>query len=245
MARQIIESSLEIHLPKYEGKVSELLDNHSQVSVPFEVAPKQVVVITEVSVEENFENIPVDIIGHVGTHSFIIYFTHPEREIPLELREPANKKCGILEIALDKTHTLFNTPNSHNQRSYKETLLSYLKNDLSSKKWIFHPRYEAIETAAKNELLKRVATENEKLAHMFLSNTQAHSRNTFETIQPEDHVGNYYDEPREFSDYQEPERKPAKYECAICHVQWVGVEPGKNLCPKCKSHLYSKFLTYV
>ena len=50
---------------------------------------------------------------------------------------------------------------------------------------------------------------------------------------------------KDFSEYQEREKKPAKYECAMCHSQWEGVEPGTNPCPKCGTHLYSKFLAYV
>ncbi len=245
MARQIIESSLEIHLPKYVGKVSKILDNHSIVSIPFNVTPKQLVTITEVSVEENFENVPVDITGKIGTHSFVIYFTHPERAIPLELKEPTNKMCGIVEVSLDKTHTLFNSSNAPGRESYKEILLSFLKNDLSSKKWIFHPRYEISKNAAEQELLKRVKTENEKIARMFVSNKQAVSPNIFEAIQQDDHSESYYAPPQEFSEYEEPERKPAKYECLMCHSQWEGIEPGKNLCPKCKTHLYSKFVAYA
>ena len=47
------------------------------------------------------------------------------------------------------------------------------------------------------------------------------------------------------TEYQDPERKPAKYECVICRSQWEGEELGINSCPKCKTHLYSRFLAYV
>ena len=45
--------------------------------------------------------------------------------------------------------------------------------------------------------------------------------------------------------YEAPERKPAKYECVICRSQWEGVEPGINSCPKCETHLNSRFLGYL
>jgi DNA-directed RNA polymerase subunit RPC12/RpoP len=61
-----------------------------------------------------------------------------------------------------------------------------------------------------------------------------------ETQSPSDHTLN-----RELPEYQDPERKPAKYECTICHSQWEGVEPGNNPCPKCRTHLFTKFLAYV
>ena len=47
------------------------------------------------------------------------------------------------------------------------------------------------------------------------------------------------------SEYQEPERKPAKIECAMCRSQWQGVEPGINPCPKCGTHIFSRFLNYL
>ena len=50
---------------------------------------------------------------------------------------------------------------------------------------------------------------------------------------------------KEYPEIQDPERKPAKYECALCRSQWEGVEPGTNSCPKCGTHLYSRFLAYV
>ncbi len=48
-----------------------------------------------------------------------------------------------------------------------------------------------------------------------------------------------------YLEYQETERKPANYECVMCEIQWEGVEPGVNSCPKCETHLYRRFLAYV
>lgn len=53
----------------------------------------------------------------------------------------------------------------------------------------------------------------------------------------------------ESHEYQEPERKSAKYGCVMCrsvmcHSQWEGLEPGIHPCPKCGTHLYSKFLSW-
>lgn len=50
---------------------------------------------------------------------------------------------------------------------------------------------------------------------------------------------------KEFPEYQDPERKPAKFECAMCRSQWEGVEPGINSCPECGTHLYSRLIAYL
>lgn len=50
---------------------------------------------------------------------------------------------------------------------------------------------------------------------------------------------------KESHNHQIPERKPAKFECAMCRSQWEGVDPGINSCPACGTHLYSRLLTYL
>ena len=141
MARQILGDNLEILLPVYEDSVSVGLDPfYGQMSTLFNITGQKRITLTNIEVEQTFMGRPVDIIGHIGEFSFVIYFTHPGRYVPAEFYHLTDSHCGILAISLESLPYLFLQAKKQ-QKSYLKILHYFLTNNLRSKHWVFHPRY--------------------------------------------------------------------------------------------------------
>lgn len=228
MARQIIHSSLSIKLPEYSSQAGEYVQECQRyLSVPYTITPQREVTISDIEVEKTFMDTPVDIFGHIQDYSFILYFTHPGRKVPVDFYTPDDKRCGILSMSLEPTHDLFEKVNKQN-RSYREVLYNYLARDLKSKKWIFHPRQQHCEKLAKEQLQQQIAEINikKRVVNDRRQSLAVKIKSGFEEVEV-------------------TPRKMANFECIICHTQWKGLEPSDSACPKCKTHLYRVFKGYV
>ncbi len=228
MARQIINSTLSIKLPEYSLQAEKYLtEDQHYLNVPYTVTPQRNVAISDVKIEKIFMGLPVDIFGHVQEYSFILYFTHPGRRVPVEFNAPNDKRCGIVSISLEPTHALFAKAKENNS-SYKAELYNYLENDLKSKEWVFHPRQQHCEKLANEKIQQQIA---EFVKNRTVVNVRKHSN----SVQPETEVTKVENVPR----------KMANFECIICYSEWKGLEPSDSACPKCKTHLYRRFKGYV
>ncbi len=225
MARQVIGSSLEIKLPAYEEIASLFIEETGDyLEEKFNVTNEQIVRIENIEIEKEFCGIPVDVYGKVYGYPFILYFTHPGREIAIELKSLKAEKCGIVEVSLGETYSLFVSDRSINQ-SYLEKLRLFLAENVRSKQWIFHPRFRDIQALAELALEAR----REELLKQ--SNEEWNSRPNIE-LYPDSELGE--------KTRKEVNRHEVKYQCQMCGTPWVGVEPGYSSCPKCKTHLYGK-----
>jgi hypothetical protein len=233
MARQTIGEQIEIALPAYKGEVSEYVANYGQrFNEQFIVAKQQKITITNMEVERSFLGIPVDVYGLVGDFNFIIYFTHRGRNIPQALRNPPDAKCGIIGVSLDRLHSLFFMNAQRSTKSYLAILNNFLVNDILSKKWIFHPRFNRLEELARLKLAEKV-----------------------KALKPRSNFGRKEStySPKKQVDFgrfsiELPPQKPkrlAVYECVMCTVQWQDMDPGGSVCPTCKSHLYRRRIRYA
>lgn len=199
---------------------------------PFAIAEKQTVSLTKVEVEKKFQGIPVDISGQVQDFSFIVYFTHPGREVPVEFRTPDDSRCGIVSASLDGIHLLLANAR-RSKKSYKEALQDFLARDVKSKTWVFHPRYELCEKEANQKLedleivRRQLGADNEK--RLTLTRVR--------TIGLENSIAGS-------APATQPKRL-AKFECIICHTQWRVWEPGASTCPNCRTHLYRVIKGYA
>ncbi len=234
MARQTIGEQIEIILPAYKGKVSEYLANYGRYfNERFTVAEKQKITITNTEVEQSFLGIPVDVYGLVDDFNFIIYFTHPGREIPQELRNPSDTKCGIIGVSLDRLHSIYFANSEKSTKSYLKILKDFLVNDISSKQWIFHPRFRRLEELARLKLAEKV--KNLKPRSSFGKKKLEHP--------PEKHIVT-----KMFS-FKLPAQKPRRLailECVMCAEQWRGFHSKGVECPKCESsYLFIRKIEYV
>ncbi len=223
MARQIIGDTLEIVLPKCEGRVQKHLVSYEQwVSETFTVADKQNISLADVEVEKSFMGVPVDLYGWIKEIPFVIYFVHPGRDVPHELQAPENRKCGIVSISLTRFADMFQRTRD-SEKSYREILYDYLVNDIESKKWVFHPRY------ANCKLRARQALEQKSLLPA--------------TLEKRNKSG-VKSEPNLVLGEPTPQRL-VRYRCVMCNVKWEALGPGPSACPKCNSPLYRTVDGYV
>ncbi|MGF1761135.1 competence protein CoiA [Photobacterium sagamiensis] len=224
MARQVIENGITLDLPIFESQ----LEQHAKGRLFREtvvITPQQSITLEKVEKEQKFADTIVDIVGEVKGFSFIIYFTHPNRVLPDSLCNLADDKCGVLEIQLDHTHKLFQgkkTPAS----SHADKLRNFLQHDLSSKRWVYHPRKTTIEGRAR-EKLKQTITQYQPVAR---KPNFSHSKNqSWKTLVPE----------KVSKPMPEPPKRMVSYQCIICQCQWSAPVPGVPTCPKCHTHFYA------
>jgi len=227
MARQIIGNELDIRLPEYQDSVSQYVPALGySLHEPFLVTESKEICLTNVEVETSFGGVAVDIVGYISDFKFVIYFTHPGRIIPQELKSPTDYHCGVISIALDELRSSIFRQAKRENKSYQSALIEYLSNDVSSKHWIFHPRFQRCHQQAIDRLKEKTKSYPEK--------GKPHRKRSIRF--------------RDLSISEDfnltaPDVQPTKqrvlFECVICKSQWQGFEPGGEKCPKCNTHLYT------
>lgn len=230
MARQIIGSELEIGLPEYKDCISEYdARTGRSVSECFTVTPARRIRLSNTEVEQSLSGIPVDVIGQVGDFRFVIYFTHPCRDIPVEITRPIDTHCGVVAVSLTGLPVKFRGART-SKVSYQSVLLEYLSNDMASKRWIFHPRHERLRKQAQEKLAATV------------SRLKPSSPNTYRrTLSVSTSKINIPSNPDPITN----EKRLAVFECVMCHSEWQDWEPGLSECPKCNTYLYRRRKEYV
>lgn len=232
MARQIVEESLEFEMPEYASKVEKSVSGTlKKIEIPFTVTKAQSIRVTKMEIEKLFQNVPVDVCGYVEGTPFVIYFVHPGRNIPPELKIPDDSTCGIVSVSLEKLGQMFLNARKDNV-TYKEILHDFLTNDPDSKTWVFHPRYKRYEAEALRKL-ESLEAQQLKLYPNLKKRTRPPS------------TANYFEEPELILPATHQPKKRANFECIICHIEWQDWEPGTSTCPKCGSHLYKVLKGYV
>ncbi|MFW2374099.1 MAG: competence protein CoiA family protein [Gammaproteobacteria bacterium] len=228
MARQIIREKLNIKLPEYNDSVSILEPGLGfTLYEHFIVTESKEVCISDVVVEAGFEGVSVDIVGFIKGFEFVIYFTHPGREVPSGLKKPEKINCGVLAISLDKLGSVFSKPAERKNQSYQSIFIEYLSNDISSKQWVFHPRYERCKNDALARLREKVKSAPRKVAKNDKSVSSVKNKK-FLDVKVDINL-----------DVSSSKIKRVLFECVMCKTQWEGWEPGCVNCPKCKTHLYA------
>ena len=227
MARQIIGDEITMRLPEYRGTVAHQSDRLGYpLSASFLITEAKEIVISNVAVEARFEGIPVDIAGQVNGFRFVVYFTHPGRNIPPELDAINDSRCGIIAVALDDLDKTMFRGERDQRRSYRSILREFLINDLESKQWVYHPRYRRCHQQALQELEAKAESIVDKHA------TQGHRPRASLAAPSPGHDVDAYAYPRKASG------KRVLFECMMCKSQWQGVEPSGSACPQCQTHLF-------
>ena len=247
MARQVIGEQIEITLPACKGKVSEYVAGYGRYfSEQFTVAERQKITITNTEVEQSFLGIPVDVYGLVGDFHFIIYFTHPGRDVPQVFHNPPDTKCGIIGVSLDRLHSLFFVDGEKSIKSYLTIINEFLVNDVLSKKWIFHPRYKRLKESEKSKLAEKIS-DLKKRSNLTEKTGDLKQRSDLckKESMPSVPKFDYAWRPFENNVPAEKPKRLENFECVMCAVQWQGSYPGGSVCPACKSHLYSRSTGYA
>ncbi|MCF6254706.1 MAG: hypothetical protein L3K25_00090 [Gammaproteobacteria bacterium] len=159
----MIGNKLNIRLPEYTDVVSKVAPlSGDTLREPFRITASKEICLSDVEVEAIFEGVPVDIVGYINDFRFVVYFTHPGRCVPQELKSPGDHHSGVIAVALDELRgTIFRKAKEKNQ-SYLSVLTEHLSNDLSSKQWVYHPRFQSCRQKALEKLDVKVASSEAK-----------------------------------------------------------------------------------
>jgi len=223
MARQLLESSMNIDVPGLQGEVVEIVRETGQViRQPYLVTDSRTIQLENVKAGEKLEGVVVDVMGVVDGYKFALYLTDPERGVPSALARPTEKKCGVVSLHLDDVRNQFRSCDRSSE-SYSTILTKYLSVGIRFKEWIYHPRRRAIEEAAETEVrlkLQKIQTENQvrevQRRAVIDKEVQASCRAA------ERRVKNLRE-------------NQYRHYCLLCGHQWASTERGKeNLCcPRC------------
>ncbi len=238
MARQLIGKQITLSLPEYKGTIEyyEGVLRFTQ-SKEFIVSKEQDKTLGNLEVENTFSGVAVDLIGTIGAFKFVVYFTHPERNVPDALFHPNDTKCGVIQISLDVLQAQFRSAKSEG-KTYHEILTDFLSNDRVSKKWIYHPRFKQCASAAIVNLQKGASNLKYTVFPGIRNRTISYSRPKPNKYERDDALKAY--------DVNIQVEQPAKlvtFECIFCKTRWDGYEAGGNKCPKCQDYLYSRTIS--
>ncbi|HAW3399270.1 TPA: hypothetical protein JLS63_005032 [Escherichia coli] len=211
MAKQIIEPGFQLSTPGYTDEVSERRYG-IRFSESFCVTTSGTITLANVQKECLFEETIVDICAEINGYPLVIYFSHPERRVPVSLKVPDNKQCGVLEIDLSRTRELFLSKNATSDR-FDDVLKTFIEGDNHSKKWIFHPRKHSTMCRARTRLEKRITNWRPPQERTKIR------KNPYVRFEP---------------------GREHYYECLICKTKWSAYEYEKPVCPVCRIHLYSR-----
>lgn len=226
MARQLIGDEITLRLPAYRGTVTRHDDRRGYpLSESFLVTEPKEVVISNVEVETRFAGVPVDIVGQINNFRFVVYFTHPGRSVPPELESTHDDRSGVIAISLDALQKTMFSKKTDRRGSYKTALIEFLTNDLSSKQWIYHPRYQRCHQQALQKLeAKAASAAASRIARGPQRSTPSNAHGL-----------------HEFDASTSPRKADGRrvlFECVVCNSQWEGWEPSGSTCPRCDTHLY-------
>jgi len=218
MVRQLIGNNLLINLPQYKSQlVAPLSFGDKKIKIPFEVTRKNQITITDINVEKQFDEVVFDFIGNVGSFKFMIFLSHEGRELPYRMAEKAHSNVGIIEISLMGIGKLF-FHQEKQQTIYKTILLEYIQNDLDSKKWIDHPRYDKAKAEAELKL--------NEFKQQFLINGVVHDEDIHQFLTPQE-------KPKHTHFINE---KYPSFKCKQCKTIWRNSQSNlkdKQICPVC------------
>lgn len=227
MARQVVSQSLKFAMPEYRSYAEKRLPrSRNYIDVQFTIAEKQTIELADIELEKVVMNVPVDIFGYVKGSPLLLYLTHPGRRLPYELSTEGEHEYGVIEISLEDVAPRIIEARKAGQ-SYREVLLDFLVNDLNSKSWVSHPRFNACKKEAHQKLA---------ILEAEFQNTSTRQRRSEFSV-----TG------RAISTHppKVTSRRRASFVCIMCNSQWKDWHPSSTTCPKCKTHLYSRVLEYL
>lgn len=203
MAKELIGGRLEFTTPHHfiHGK---------------SVTESKLIIIEQIVQDAKFEKSTVDVLGKMVDRDLVIYFTHPGRQLPYELRSPEDKRCGIVEIQMNDWGSHFFHTGSEPNTSHTETLLGLLSDDISCKRWVYHPRQE--------EIQKRLAEEMAETERTRKSHFERLARERQEIQNSQQNLKNQTTRPPCIDDEIKQRR------CLVCNHNWKSLIPK---CPKC------------
>lgn len=226
MARQIISNEMTILLPEFKKVISDVTQSGYRESLEFTITPSSKVSLSDIEVETQFHGVNVDFIGKINGYTLCLYFTHPERYPPHELTRGLGGKEASVEVKLDTLYEKFITNRMKEEKvSFKEILLNFLQNDLSSKNWLFHPRLDEAQKTAQETLKSQLISKEQERQALMKEREAQYSIIKRRNLKPSPFNNIPTHKPKDVSP------KKTSHKCSKCGTEWP-ISHG-YICPSC------------
>jgi hypothetical protein len=233
MARQLVGNSLDINLPQYKSILEESVHfSAEKIKVPFEISLPQQITITDIAIEYGFENVVFDVVGTVDKFKFMVFFSHKGRELPEGFKNNTHSNIAIIDLALNDISRLF-FQKKDSKSAYKAILFDFLQNDLNSKQWIAHPRYQSSKDKAVQKL--------NEFKQQFTNNGIVDYEEIGEFLERK---GQSREAPRKIIEHDITNEKHSSFKCRKCKTVWRNDQSGsddKLTCPLCEGNNNKRF----
>lgn len=219
MARQMIEHELQILLPEWTISSKTIVD-FQPIELTEKVTDSRLIKLTNCKVQQRYYATEVDIVGSVENIPFGVYFTHPGREVPIDLQIPAGERSGLIAISLSSMPMQFMNAKKEG-RSYRDVLDDLLTKDTDAKSWVYHPRYQKKKDSLDEEVKK------------------IHAQSSIQSnLSPDTEQSVFKHEPMP----PRHSRFLIRFECTRCRVEWDSYDSTSISCPRCHSEQFRKAL---
>lgn len=198
---------------------------NKKIIIPFSVTQQQKVAITNIEVEKKIADVIFDFIGNVGKFKFMVFLSHTGRELPIDFQNKTRVDVGIITISLAGIAKLFFNQKGK-KSAYKAILLDFIQNDLISKEWIKHPRYETAKNEAEQKLVE--------FKGQFIVNGVIQEGEIFSFLTKNDELKEVANKEKVKNKIRE---KYSSFSCEICKTTWrknQSSSSGKLTCPVCE-----------
>lgn len=157
MAKQLFaeEDHVQFLVPEYSFLVEDRHPLHKcRIAKEITITSATYVGLENIEIESKAARHPGDVIGTVKGFPLIVGLSHKEKPY---LHDPLlldGLRVGILEIDLTPTWMIFFQQKGRGVESFKNILRNYLFTELEYKKWLYHPRQDAMIEKAREALLQ-------------------------------------------------------------------------------------------
>ena len=256
MARQLMSNKQELLLPAYNELISEYSQElRQEFSQACEITTSHRVSLEAVQVEQTICGVNLDIIGKIGEFTLGIFFLHPGRETPSQLFNLHNDHIGIIAFDLEGLESLFICARESG-RNYEQELIAFISNSTKNKKWLYHPRQEKLRHKAQQLLKEQIQTKIQEQGASNQKYDRKHSKSRrkqtpdlsptqAQYFQNNNNNSFSYHQLHHLPNSGPIQQRKVLFECIMCHIQWQGIEPGLEVCPQCKEHLYRRRIKYI
>lgn len=220
MARQLLQGPTRMCLPPCHGELFDSVPGaRGQGHGAFAVAPARTIEPISCSVDVPFAGALVDVLMETAEAPFIVYFTYDGRLVPDVLKAPMVPCAGVLAISIPALAPRFVTQMG-DARTPRQILADLLADDISSKRWIYHPDYARAQELARAEFAEQIARRPavRPMTYPMRGRTPPtpQAKVPYTLITPT------------------PGEKPL-FHCVNCEFKWGQSMGGMDLCPQCGS----------
>lgn len=157
MAKQLFaeEGHVQLVVPEYTYLVEDRHPLHKcRITKEVTITSATYVGLENIALESKIARHPGDVVGTVKGFPLIIGLSHKEKPYQHDPHLLDKLRAGIIEIDLTATWEIFFQQKGRGAETFRSILKDYLFTEVEHKKWLYHPRQEAMIENVKEMLLQ-------------------------------------------------------------------------------------------